>query len=632
MPTGPGIATRLIEQGRFAGAFVELQRTGDRGLYAELLSGTTWSAGRGAGAGGAGGGDHVSGAFHPGRAFGRKGLHRGALDALMLFLVTEAEGPVAAELRDSAVSLRLAHSGWEGGTNLERLGLLPNLRALGLEGVTVNGDLPALKLDQLELVSAAGITGDWLERVAPSDFWTDANDIPRSVVRLRIGGTTGPRPPVRDLPLLEDLQAFWTTLQVRDCPRLRQVRSTGPLDLAVLATWTNLPQLASLCAEGAFAWNRPPVSLPEMPKLRTLVLDGFVELLSIPPSVTHFGASLMNLAPVAALDAPVELRVPRAGGNGELPPIRDSSKLAVLDLSGRAVSETSLETIGCFPALRRLHLRGAPITSLRALQGHPSLEVVDISDCSLLRDIHALGTLPNLKVTLMAGTCGMTPADLPAGVEWTANRQEGPNIDVLLQRERPRLQPRRFPRGLPKSAERLFHDVFPLMLRRDYDSIDVAIDEFAHAEIPEVWDWWLDGVGLPAGSAGAASAQLCPRRMSQTQQDQPFARHAALRLIGLAPESCEIAARFRLRTTLRSRFQSGPAGCFDISLLTGLPHLESVVVGCNELKLPGSPHPDWVPRLTSLHVVSYRPGPEDFRAIEQRLRAALPHVPDIIVR
>ncbi|MSP54074.1 MAG: hypothetical protein EXR69_00470 [Myxococcales bacterium] len=645
MATGPRIIARLIEHGGFDRAFGELQGLQDRGLYAELLSGATWSPGRsaaGRGDGAAepaeGAADHVTGSFQPGRAFARRGLQRGALDALLLFLVTEAEGPVAAELRESAVSLRLAHFDGagrpsSGGPDLRRLSLLPNLRALALNGLTAGERLPALRLDRLELVSTVGVTQSWLDHAAPSDFWTDADYVPQSVVRLRLNGTAGTHPPIVHLALLEELHARWcSTLHVRACPRLRRVWSIGPLDVASLATWGDLPQLESLRAEGAFGWVRPsPISLSGMPKLRTLVLDGFVDLLCIPSSVTHLGASLADLSPLATLARPVELRLPRAGGDGRLPPLRDASALTILDLSGRDLGDTALNAIRSFSALHQLYLRGTPITSVEPLRGHPSLGVVDISDCTLLRDVHALGTLPNLKVTLMAGACAMTPADLPSAVEWTASRQTGPNIDALLHRDPPTPAARRLPRALPKRAERLFLDVFPLMLRRDYDSIDVAIDEFAHAEIPEVWDWWLDGVD-PPGSPRGVYPLLSPRRMSQTQRDQPFARHAALRLIARAPDTCEIAARYRLETTLQTRFYGGPGGCFDLSLLAGLPQLESVVVGCNELKLPGCQRPDWVPRLTSLHVVNYMTSRENPRSVERRLRAVLPHVPDIIVR
>lgn len=645
MTTAADYTQRLLHEGTFEAALAELKRARDPGLYAELLSGTTWSPGRGEG-------DHIYGSLQPGRLFARRGMHRSALDSLLLLLLTEADGPVAAALREEVLSLRLVHGARGGTTDLTPLSALPNLRSLGLDGVNLTGPLPRLDLDRLELVHTPGVPKQWLDAVAPIDFWTDGEDVPGSVVRLRLDGTGAGGhgghggPCLAGLPALEELKATWCPgLILRECPRLHSVLCAGSFDLETLASWSALPDLQSLHIENGFSPQVPSaVRLPTLPRLRTLLIDGAVRLSSLPATVTHLRVSMPDLVVLQGLDRPVELHVPSpaavvfAGGSPrpefntsdipksvDFPTLRDGTALEVLDVSGRAVTDRSLADIRSFPELRRLHLARTPVADLSGLKGHPRLEVVDISDCTALRNIDALATLPALRVVLMAGACAMTPADLPPGIEWMANRQMGPDVDALLTREPPRTTARRLPPGLPRSAARLYAEVFPLMLRRDYDAIDVAIDEFVAAGIPEVWDWWLDGVQMD---------RLCPRRMSPTLTDWPYTRHAALRLIGAAPDTCAVALRFRGETSLRAEARNAPGGRFDLSLLAGLPHLESALIGCLEMKLPGSARPEWLPRLTSLHIVLSNPaerldGP---RELEKQLRRVLPHVPNVVVR
>ena len=570
--------------------------------------------------------------LQPGRQFSRKGMRHGALDALLLFLLAEADGPVAMALREDVLSLRLAPQGPEGAVDIGPLAALPNLRALALEGANVAGPPPPLRLDRLELVAVSGLSLEWLEAAAPADFWTNGADVPSSVVRLRLDGTgtgcTGRAGhSLAGLPLLEELSANWCpALVVKDCPRLHKVACTGSFELAALASWGPLPHLESLSIENGIA-PQPPgeVRLPDLPRLRTLTLDGHARLAALPATITHLSAGTPDLSLLAALDRPIELRVPGRGGVGQFPILRDGSALEVLDLSHRRLTDGDLVSVMGFPQLRRLHIAGTSVTNLGGLRGHARLEVLDISDCAALRNVDALANLPALRVVLMAGSCGMTPADLPPALAWVANRQPRPDIEALLKRERPRSVVRRAPPDLPPSAAGLFTDVFPLVLRRDYEAIDVAIDEFVTAGIPEVWDWWLSGVQID---------KLLPRRMSHTLTDQPFARHAALRLIGAAPETCAAASRLRLETKLRSEPRTGPGGRFDLSLLAGLPNLESAVVGCSELKLPGSPRPEWLPRLTSLHITLLgRPDPSEKPGeLVRRLRWVLPHVPNIAVR
>jgi hypothetical protein len=377
------------------------------------------------------------------------------------------------------------------------------------------------------------------------------------------------------------------------------------------------------------------VRLPTLPRLRTLLIDGAVRLSGLPATLTHLRLLMPDLAALQGLDRPVELHVPSPGPSPafntsdipksvEFPTLRDGTALEVLNVSGRVITDRTLADVRGFPELRRLHIARTAVTDLSGLKGHPRLEVVDVSDCTALRNIDALATLPALRVVLMAGACAMTPADLPPGIEWMANRQVGPDLDALLKREPPRTTARRLPPGLPRSAARLHAEVFPLMLRRDYDAIDVAVDEFVAAGIPEVWDWWLDGVQMD---------RLSPRRMSQTLTDWPYTRHAALRLIGAAPDTCAVALRLRGETSLRTEARNAPGGRFDLSLLAGLPHLESALIGCFELKLPDSARPEWLPRLTSLHIVtsSYTERLKPWE-LEKALRRVLPHVPNVVVR
>ncbi len=622
------LAARLLAPSTFSEAFTDLCDRADRGLYAELLSGTTWTPGRGEG-------DHIYGHFLPGPLFSRKGMPRSSLNPLLLFLLQEAEGPLAATLREEAVSLFLAHQG--AATNLASLACLPNLRALRLEGCALVGPAPALRLQALEVTGCSGLELGWMEAASPSELWTDGDAFPRSVerLRLRVPDEPGPRW-VRDLPRLTHLTAIWCGggLVVTNCPQLRVVKVEGAFHAPRLDRWSGVPMLEVLEVEA-----EPPgaalVHLPEAPRLQSLALGGrAIALASLPPSVTHLDVSLVDCTPIHRLLRPMELRLRHPGGVGGWPKPVDGSALTVLDLSDRVLRDADLHGVHAFPALRRLHIAGTAVRSLAGLTGHPALQVVDISRCAQLEDIRALGSLPALKVTVMAGACAMTPSDLPAAVHWTANRQLGPNLDALVQRETPRVRARRLPASLPREAERLFHDVFPLLTRRDFGAIDVAVDEFVSADIPEVWDYWLDGLLVRT---------LSPRRFSQAQGDHPFTLHATLRLVGTAPETCRAADPLRSATSLKLQFNyaAGISGRFDLSLLAGLPQLESVDLSCMDIVVPTGPRPDWLPRLTTLHVrsptmqLSLRNHSERSSALgrlEREIRELLPHVRDVLVR
>lgn len=618
MTGAAAVGRALLVEGGFPAAFAALKASGDRGLYAELLSGATWSPGRGEG-------EHVYGSLQPGKGFARHGLPRGALDALLLFLVANAEGPVAALLREDVTSLRLSHGGWPA-TDLGPLRSLPNLRELGLDSVNPVGELPALHLDRLELVSMPALPQAWLDALAPTSVRTNGAQVPNTVVRLLLDGAAESIRDVGGLHRLEELVVGWcTTLRVRDCPRLRTARITGAYQVEHLAAWRGLPSLEELeLHAGVTPPPRAPLELPPLPNLRSLVIDAYVDLRHVPDSVERLEVRLARVEAVERLARPRVLRIGAPGAPGPYPRLRDASALEVLDLSGRAIGDLDLLEVQRSPALRRLHVAGTRVRSLRPLERHPSLEVVDISDCAELQDIAALGTLPKLQVVVMAGACALTPADLPPDVQWTAVRQARPDIDALLARERPKSVARRMPAALPPEAARLYTDVFPLVLRRDYEAIDVAVDAFAAEDIPAVWDWWLEGV---------TPERLCPRRMSQVQTDAPYARHAALRLIGAAPSTNARAASLRTMTTLRCPSRDAPGGRFDLSLLAGLPNLESASISCVELRLPEGPRPDWVPRLTTLQLEMWNfkdryQRPADLVA---RVRAVLPHVPNVVV-
>ncbi len=633
------IADRLAAQTTFEAAFDELRRLGDRGLYAELLSGTTWTGGDGAGT-------HILGHFQPGRPFRARKMLRASLDVLLLFLVVNAEGPLAAALREDAVSLRFDRTDAMGELDLAPLAALPNLRALGLRRATIAAHPPTLPLDRLEIDATDGIDAAWIAACAPAELilrfprsnGRRGDELPPSLVRLHLQRLGGPAR-IERMPLLEVLTTEETPdVLITDCPQLREVRIAGESVLERISGWSGLPALAELRVGGAVGLTTTPstVHLPPLPSLHTLSIGSPVALSAVPSSVRRFRACLADDAAIAALERPVDLRamalpahlgLPPSRG---LPPIRDGSELEVLALTGRAVDDADLGRLLTFPRLKRLYLYGTPITSLSAIAGHPTVELVDLRECTQLRNASALATLPRLRVTLMGGACALRPGDLESEIAWTANCQPSPDIDALLQREPPRPTVKRMPRALPADAEALYREVFPLLLRRDYDSIDIAVDEFARADIDAVWAWWLDGVALP--DARSLIARLCPRRMSQAEADQPYARHAALRLIGAAPATCAVAEQFRRETGLKSVFASGPGGCFDLSLLAGLPALESAIIGCATLRLPSSPRPDWLPRLTSLHIrASWRDVPERL-AIEHQVRTVLPHVPDIVIR
>lgn len=612
------VASALLTRPGFEAAFADLKASGDRGLYAELLSGTTWSPGGGQG-------DHVFGSLQPGAVLSRKGLPHGALDALLLFLLTHAEGPVAPLLREDITSLRLSHGDWPS-TDLGPLAALPNLRALGLSSVTPVGELPALHLDRLELVSMPALPQAWLDALGTTSVRTNGVQVPSTVVRLRLDGAAESIRDVGGLHRLEELVVGWcANLRVRDCPRLRTARITGAYQAETLAAWRGLPSLEELEIDAGVApIPRAPLELPPMPSLRSLVINAYVDLRHLPQGVEHLDVRLAKVEAVEGLARPRVLRIGAPGAPGPYPRLRDASALEIIDLTGRAIGDVDLLEVQRSPALRRLHVAGTKVRSLRPLERHPGLEVVDISDCAELQDIAALGTLPKLRVVVMAGACALTPADLPPEVQWTAVRQPHPDIDALVARERPRSVARRMPAALPPEASRLYAEVFPLMLRRDYEAIDVAVDAFAAEDIPAVWDWWLDGV---------TPGRLSPRRMSQTLTDGPYARHAALRLIGAAPSTNARAASLRAMTTLRCPDKEG-VGRFDLSLLAGLPNLESAAVACFELRLPEGPRPDWVPRLTTLQLEMSNfkdryQRPEDLVA---RVRAVLPHVPNIVVK
>lgn len=625
MTSVAAVASALLTRPGFEAAFADLKASGDRGLYAELLSGTTWSPGREQG-------DHVYGSLQPGPVLSTrvyttnpKGLPRGALDALLLFLLTHAEGPVAPLLREDITSLRLSHGDWPA-TDLGPLAALPNLRALGLSSVNPVGELPALHLDRLDLVTTPGLPQAWLEAVGPSVMRTNGGQVASTVVRLRLDGAPESVREVGGLHRLEELVVGWCThLRVRDCPRLRTVHITGAYVTETLASWKGLPSLEELVLESCVApIPRAPLELPPLPRLRVLVIPAWVDLVQLPESVERLDVRLARVESVERLLRPRELRIGAPGAPGPYPRLRDPSALLILDLSGRTIEDGDLLEVQRAPALQRLHVARTPLRSLRALERHPSLQVVDVSDCADLRDISALGTLPQLRVVIMAGACALTPADLPPDVQWTATLRPAPDLDALLARERPKPVGRRLPASLPPSAARLYAEVFPLMLRRDYDAIDVAIDAFSAEDIPAVWDWWLDGV---------TPERLCPRRMSQTLADATYARHAALRLVGAAPATNARAAGIRQVTTLRCPDKDTKGGRFDLSLLAGLPNLESAFITCTEVRVPDGPRPEWVPRLTSLHLDVWNPRDRFQRPDElvARVRAALPHVTNIVV-
>lgn len=168
-------------------------------------------------------------------------------------------------------------------------------------------------------------------------------------------------------------------------------------------------------------------------------------------------------------------------------------------------------------------------------------------------------------------------------------------------------------------------DVLPLMCSQDYDSIDVAVDRLVQCNSPEAWEAWLAGVDL---------RHLAPTPMAERGVEQEYMRHAALRLIGAAPETCGVAVALRRGTFLRSFPHRATGGRFDISLLAGLPRLERAELTCSELRLPETPRTDWLPRLKSVAVflLASVGGEGGVRRLEARLRSVLPHVPDVRVR
>jgi hypothetical protein len=199
---------------------------------------------------------------------------------------------------------------------------------------------------------------------------------------------------------------------------------------------------------------------------------------------------------------------------------------------------------------------------------------------------------------------------------------------------------RSMPSTLPPIAQRLFDEVFPLLTRRDFGAIDVAVDAIAAAEIPEVWDYWLDGLH----SRDPKSKTICPRRFSQAIPDRAFALHATLRLVATAPAACKAAQALRDTTLLKLDFgyHGAKVQTFDLSLLAGLVDLQSVQLSALHLVVPDSPRPDWLPRLTSLHVVNPMGRPafsgdttsEPFTKtlLHEQLCRTLPHVRDVQVR
>lgn len=633
------VASRLVERlcarATFGAALDELQKANDPALCAELLAGATWSRGVGMD-------DRIRGGLRPGPRLKARILPRALLDALLLYLVTHSDSLEARAIRDLTTALRVTRKSADGAFDMAPLAALPNLRSLALIGVCVQDPPPRLRLDRLELTDTSGLSREWLEAAAPADFWTNSEDVPRSVVRLCIDGGC-PEPWLMcdlllpDLPLLEELQATdCSTMGLSGFPRLRSVTLKGSYPVEVLGELGDLPALETLSVEHVFNPEEGErFDLGAAPRLRRLSVGGIAMFSALPRTVTHLQAFLSDLAPLAVLDRPVELRLggirresrPTTPFPSPLGAIRDGSALTLLDVSDRDLTEHALFAVRRFPGLRRLHLARTAVTHLDGIANHPRIEVIDVSDCERLADVSALATLPSLRVVVMAGACGVTPAQLPTELQWAATVQRDPDIEALLtvaHRQRP---PNDLPLDLPASATRLYHEAFPLMLSRDYDAIDVAIDQFVQADIPEVWDWWLHGVDLDLEG-------LWPYGMPRGDLDRPFARHAALRLIGAAPETCSNAASQRQCTRLsNSNFDDCSGGRFDLSLLAGLPNLETVRICIFEIKLPDSPRPDWLPRLQTLVVLQSGDNRHrhDNWKLERRLRQVLPHVPTIVV-
>ncbi len=635
---------RLTQNESFESAFSELRRREDPGLCAELLSGSGWS-------------DFVRGE-HAVTGFGmlqpgptlllsatQRGMHRGALNMLLLFLAARAEGPIAAALRANVLSLQFNHWGWEGNTDLSLLSAFPNLRALRIFGCRVGSPMPAIRLQTLDLHANIGIAEDWIVKAEPLHLDTDGSAVPRSVVRLQL---TAPQSPsashILGCPDLEELTLRRRAdLVVRECPRLRVIRADEHLGGVAFSEWSDLPKLEVLVIrnEPSTTDRSDTIDLPELPMLHELRLTGRpVSLAHVPPTVQRLEAALTDCSVLRRLQRPAELRIAHPGGTGGWPNVLDPSALVHLDLSGRSLIDADLRSAQQSPALQQLHLADTDITSLEGIKSHAGLALLDLSGCAKLRDVRALASLPSLRVTRLAGRCGVAPHDLPLGQQWTANRQPNPDIQRLLERTPPKPRNQTIPSGLPRSAEQLVNEVFPLLQRRNFESIDVAVDAIAVADIPKVWDYWLEGMQ----GWTPQTRMICPRRFSQAIPDRAFVIHATLRLIGTAPATCVAAQPLRRATALKLDFGylMATVHSFDLSLLASLVELESVQLASMHLVVPSSPRPDWLPRLTSLHVNNPRPSPASpsgartepipTRLLHEQLCRALPHVRDVQVR
>ena len=635
---------RLTQNETFEEAFLELQQREDPGLYAELLSGASWT-------------DFVRadfavtgfGMLHPGplllRSAMHRGMHRTALNVLLLFLTARAEGPVAAALRAQVLSLQFNHWAWDGVTDLQPLSAFPNLNALRIYGCRVRSPLPGLRLHTLDVEASDGIEDDWIVRTAPLHLRTDGSAVPRSVVRLELTAPAAPsQTAILDCPDLEALTLRGrSALVIRDCPRLRVVRAHDHVGSFTFSAWSTLPNLEVLeiRSEPDVHGAAAKCALPDLPALRELMLTGRpVDLAHVPATVQRLEAPLMDCKSLSALQRPTELRIAHPRGRGGWPQVQDATALITLDLSGRAVSDADLQGVHRSPALQRLHVANTDVTRLDALHGHASLALLDLSGCAELRDVRALSSLPALRVTRITGRCGIDPKDLPSAQQWTANQQVQPDIEALLRRTPPTARRLTMPAGLPKSAEPLLDAIFPLLHRRSFEAIDVAVDAIVAADIPKVWDHWLDGMQ----SWNPQAKAICPRRFSQAIPDRAYVLHATLRLIGTAPATCAAAEPLRRATTLKLDFGylSAKVHSFDLSLLAGLIELESVQLSSVHLVVPDSPRPDWLPRLTSLHIHNPRPapgspsvsrsGPSPYPMLREQLCRTLPHVRDVQVR
>ena len=638
------LCARLTHTDTFDAAFRALKQRDDPGLYAELLSGAGWS-------------DFVRedlevtgfGKLQPGprllRSATHGGMHRGALNGLLLFLTARAEGPIAEALRAQVLSLQFNHWGWEGNTDLQRLAAFPNLNALRLVGCRVASPMPVLRLRTLDVQANIGIDDDWINAAAPLNLRTDSGTAPRSVVRLEMNATQQPsRTHIVGYPDLVELTLRGRAdLVVRDCPRLRVVRAYEHAGRVVFSAWSALPNLEVLEIRSEPTVNDDPATLhlPDLPALRDLTLTGHpVDLANVPVTVRRLEAPLTDCSTLNHLQRPTELHIAHPGGRGGWPRVLNASALLTLDLSGRVLVDADLLRVHESPDLQRLHLADTGIACLDALKSHAGIALLDLSGCANLGDVSALSSLPALRVTRIARRCGINVHELPVAQQWTANGQLNPDLQALLQRTPPKLSPRTLPSGLPRSAQRLVDKVFPLLQRRSFEAIDVAVDAISEADIPKVWDYWLDGLQ----SWNSQTKTICPRRFSQAVPDRAFVLHATLRLIGTAPASCAAAEPLRRATALKLDFGylAAKVHSFDLSLLAGLVELESVWLSSMHIVMPDSPRPDWLPRLTSLHVSNPRPapaespdsrsGPSPKQLLHEQLCRTLPHVCDVQVR